>query len=64
MSKHDHSEDMADGDWWREVAAAIGATLIGWTYRSTASVCRDSGSSIEIPGWLALEILRLKAGIK
>ena len=34
--------DLADGDWWREVCAILGAKLIGWTYRSRATTLYES----------------------
>ena len=64
MKKRDElKRDLADRDWWREVAKAlgVGVILIGWTYRESALFSRGLGvGTLECDGDLAERILRLR----
>lgn len=63
MKKQTKHEIIADAEWWRQVASVIGCRSYGFTYRQRATfITPDGHGTVEIPGWLALELRRL-AGI-
>lgn len=56
-------EAIADAEYWRNVAALVGAQLSGFTGRGVATFLHR-GRGYEIHGWLAEEILSLSRGGK
>ena len=52
--------DLADGDWWREICTALGARLVGWTFRSEATILYpDTLNVVELDGRIAATIHHL-----
>ena len=51
LSKSGVEEDIADGDYWRELADVLGWRVYGWTHRHVCTYLtsnRDGGFSLRI----------------
>ena len=56
----EYTKAIEDRDWWREVAAAMGAKRVcGFNDRDFADIVGPDGISFECPGWLGHRILGL-----
>lgn len=62
LSPEELKREEADHIYWKTVAKIIRCDLIGWTYRGSATMNRER-SCIEVPYWLAEEILELGAEV-
>jgi hypothetical protein len=60
ITKAELAKELADRDWWRVVAKALGMELSGWTYRSSALFRRPNGyQGFDCPGDVAEKIHEL-----
>ena len=58
----EYEQAIADREYWTDVAIALNLRLFGWSYRHKASFTDKTGMhTIQIPDWLAEEILSLAA---
>ena len=55
-------EALADQKWWQDkVGKPLGLRLSGWSNRHTASFYNEENLSIQIPGWFAERIIKIKS---
>ena len=52
MTTAQDRRDIADGVWWRKICTVLGANLVGWTFRSRATI-RYPG---DLPGAYTVEL--------
>ena len=61
MTIEQDKRDLADGEWWQSICTALGARLIGWTFRSAATIRYDDDlNCVELDGRVAKTIDELR----